>query len=118
VVLRSEVQLTSTPTPPERLGLYEWAAGGLQLLSVLPESEGGAWTSGALGGRGESETARHAVSNDGSRVFWHGGGGDDLYMRDVARGETLRLGAAARTGPDSKIPHGGAGARRTDVPGK
>src|SRR4029077_16788814 len=81
--------------------------GGLQLISVLPDSEGGAGTNGVLGDEPGSETARHAVSNDGARVFWHGGSGNDLYMRDLVKGETLRLDAAESTCPESKCASGG-----------
>ena len=39
VILKSEVGLTDTPG--DNGGLYEWAAGKLQLVSILPEDEGG-----------------------------------------------------------------------------
>ncbi len=104
VVLLSLVALTATPTP--ELELYEWSedappADRLQLVSVLPASEGGGPVSptaccltgvsvGTVGG-----PVNHAVSSDGSRVFWATGGstGEDrrLYMRDTVRQETVRL---------------------------
>lgn len=97
VVLASRVQLTSTPAEG---GLYEWAAGGLRLVSVLPAAEGGV-AAGAveLGGDTGSETyARQVVSDDGSRVIWNGKGSETgenhpkhLYLRDMVKGETLRL---------------------------
>jgi DNA-binding beta-propeller fold protein YncE len=96
MILRSEgVGLTSTPG--DSGGLYEWTAGRLQLISILP-GEGGASTGGELGFSGAGMDARHAVSDDGSRVFWTVGEGPPpttLYMRDVAKagaGETLSVG--------------------------
>jgi hypothetical protein len=92
VVLVSSVALTSTPIPDEDWGLYEWGDGKLALINVLPESGGGGVATGApyLGLKGTN--ARHAVSDDGSRVFWSTRGTlDELYMRDVPGGETVQL---------------------------
>lgn len=80
-------------------GIYEWEAGApLRLVSVLPESEGGKPTfeQPALGGPeglGGGYSLRHAISNDGTRLVWSAtpNGAPRLYLRDVARGETLRL---------------------------
>jgi hypothetical protein len=104
VVLRSNVQLTTTPTPLEGQEIYEWVAGAppaqaLQLVSVLPAGEGGKPAKlGSVGvGANEEQAvsgARYAVSSAGSRVFWSAApkeGGVALYMRDTAKGETLRL---------------------------
>ncbi len=93
VVLSSTVALTATPV---KNALYEWAAAEpptqrLQLVSVLPTSEGGAATGASLGYKGA--VSRHAVSNDGSRIFFssENGGEKGLYMRDTKKGETVRL---------------------------
>lgn len=85
VVLSSPFALTSAPVP----SLVAWDGGKLALINVLPESDGGE----AIGNAelGYNEGVRHAVSNDGSRVFWTGGTPSHLYMRDVARSETVRL---------------------------
>ena len=84
--------------------LYEWSGGRLQLVNVLPGGEAAA--SGFVGGittEGEEPEPcdiRHAVSNDGSRVFWqeigerhraHG----PLYMRDTVTGQTVQVDAPA-----------------------
>jgi hypothetical protein len=93
VVLSSAVALTS---PPVEQGLYEWAGGQLQLINVLPESEGGIPASGAELGFAGGKDARHAISNGGSHVIWDGetkehDGMPHLYMRDTATRETVRL---------------------------
>jgi hypothetical protein len=78
------------------LNLYEWSAGRpaggeLQLVSVLPNhnaaSEEG--KSAFLGGFG-GNLIRQAVSSDGTRVVWEAER-NHLYVRDMARGETVQL---------------------------
>jgi hypothetical protein len=85
IVLESKVALTSTPVPPNSEILYEWSAGRLTLVSVLPGPSGA--VSGVFDG------SRHGISDDGSRIFW--GEGNDLFVRDVPRGETLLIGREA-----------------------
>jgi hypothetical protein len=100
VVLASREQLTSTPIRTEynpvgyleKPPLYEWYGGQLQLLNILP---------GAQEGDGELQLAlgnkRHVISDNGERVILENvqsngtGGGGDLYLRDVAKGETIAL---------------------------
>lgn len=105
VVLASEKGLT--PGAPDRKELYEWSAGApaterLQLVSVLPPSEGGgpAGAGGVeLGGYDEpTASGWRPVSADGSRVFWTVGGpfsAHRLYMRDTVKGETILISAAS-----------------------
>ncbi len=104
VVLRSgnEGEGGLTSTPGDDGGLYEWSAGRLRLVSVLPENEGGKPASEAYLGRRQQDF-RGAISNDGSRVVWDTGGsgsyGENLYLSDMAKGaagETLRVGGAWR----------------------
>jgi DNA-binding beta-propeller fold protein YncE len=97
-VLSSKALLTQGAPREE---LYEWSAGNLQLISVLPESEGEELPVPA----GEAKlgyefgeptgSARRAISNDGSRIFWSTRSGPGqtkaLYMRDTALGRTLQL---------------------------
>lgn len=93
VVLQSGVALTSTPVQGQG-GLYEWAAGKLQLVSLLPGGEGGTAVSGELG-YGSSDDVRNAISDDGSRIVWHSMASHaPLYMRDMIDGQTVRLDAA------------------------
>jgi len=73
-------------------GLYEWAGGHLSLVSVLPGSAGPTGGSAVqLGAGAENEVVRHAVSNNGSRLIWRDEGA--LYLRDMARGETVQVDA-------------------------
>jgi len=88
--------LTEQPAPPS--SLYEWSAEKppaeqLQLVNILPASEGGAPAPSAIFGAWESEenhlTVKNAISEDGSRVVWSTQ--KALYMRDTATEETVRL---------------------------
>jgi hypothetical protein len=81
--------LTSTPAPPGTL--YEWSAGRLVLVSVLPGLDGEP-VKGELGKGGSPKNAQHAISDDGSRIFWENVENGDLLMRDVPRKETLLIG--------------------------
>ncbi len=78
--------------------LYEWAAGKLALVSELPKSNP-PQTNGqpTLGGFIGTVTG-HAVSSDGSRVFWSEneatGPAPFLFMRDMPLGETIEIGGA------------------------
>jgi phosphodiesterase/alkaline phosphatase D-like protein len=92
VVLRSEVALTP---PPSGRGLYEWSAGKLTFVSLLPEgSQGTPAPAVELGFAGH--VLAHAVSNDGTRVIWtsQNAGPGHLYMRDTATAQTIQLDAA------------------------
>ncbi len=98
IAVSSGVPLTSPAPPPGEHGLYEWSAGALSLISELPGHGGD--IGGALGYQKAQlgSDARHAISNDGSRVFWSAVN-RHLYLRDVGRGETLQL----------DLPQGGSG---------
>jgi hypothetical protein len=99
VVVESSVPLEEgVPAVQE---LYEWSEGRLQLVSVLPGPEGKPAAAGGprLGANGTSREGdvRHAISNDGSRIVWqlqHGGQTRTLYLRDMARRETVQVDAA------------------------
>jgi DNA-binding beta-propeller fold protein YncE len=85
-------------------GLYEWNGGEppakqLKPVSILPPNNEGKelpTASGQIGSGSDNGKieARHAISNDGSRVFWSGGGpdGGHLNMRDMVKEETLAIG--------------------------
>jgi hypothetical protein len=116
LVLTSRVPLTTTPAPTGTFAsgvgeepqpdIYEYSDGELQLLSILPGQTEGA-TGLKLAGRegigaaGEGKGAvasRHAISDNGNHVILdeqqHSQGGrifSALYLRDVVKGETIRL---------------------------
>ncbi len=96
VVFESTVGLTAED--PSAAGLYEWSAanGGLQLVSVLPSRTPAPDESSAPVslGDGGGLNDRGAISQDGSRVFWTDGHEEGLYLRDTARGETIKVNAA------------------------
>jgi DNA-binding beta-propeller fold protein YncE len=97
VVFHSKVALT--PESPAEGGLYEWEAGKpLQLVSVLPDGKPAEGvkeeeTGPELGfGNTNEQNVRHAVSSNGSRVFWTNTAEQArLYMRDLAAKTTVRL---------------------------
>ncbi len=70
---------------------YEWAGGKLQLIDELPPGMSGETGEVSIGAQALADS-RHAVSEDGSRVFWGVfGGGGALYMRNVPAGETIKI---------------------------
>ncbi|HSS41942.1 MAG TPA: hypothetical protein VLK37_05245 [Solirubrobacterales bacterium] len=94
----SEIAISSTRaalvTDAEPESIYLWSDGSLEAVSELP---GGTVVGGALGsGRG---SVRHAISDDGSRIFWtssnlynnEGIPKAGLYLRDRDAGESVRL---------------------------
>lgn len=103
VVLQTEGSIAGS----EPFSLFEWTGGQqLEAVSVTPIDEfgeGGDVVTGILGS--DDGSVRHAVSEDGSRVFWSQGtyilGGANLsalYLRDLEVDETLRL-DVAQSGP-------------------
>jgi len=107
VVMRADgISLTSeAPSAP---GLYEWSAGKLRLVSVLPSGQAAPAVHTDIASEEFSEgtgnqrltNLRHALSSDGSRVFWtvfppnkNQLAVGRLYMRDTTRGETVQIDA-------------------------
>jgi hypothetical protein len=103
VVVSSQVALTETPAPTTsipRVDLYEYSGGHLQLLSILPGQQEGTESLHLAGEAqiGQGKVAhRHAISNDGRYVVMEQEGAG-LYLRDVAKGETLRLDVGVEEG--------------------
>ena len=91
VVLRSEVPLLAAPASH---GLYEWAAGTLKFLGLLPGGIPAAEPELGFDGH----VLAHAISNDGTRIVWtskeENTGAGHLYLRDTAKEETLQLDVA------------------------
>lgn len=87
--------------------LYEWSAGALQQVSLLPPNAKGeelpaqglriGFNEGPqLGAEFQNahSSARRALSVDGSRVFWEAHGPNALYVRDTVKHQTLQIDAA------------------------
>ncbi|HEY3759628.1 MAG TPA: hypothetical protein VGL37_07680 [Solirubrobacteraceae bacterium] len=100
VVLEAEVPLTANAVGQ---GLYEWAAGKLQLVSVLPGVGEEPAAEGRLGD--EDKDVRSSISADGSRIVWEGSeearARPHLYMRDMTTQETVQLDAPAQGAPEN-----------------
>jgi WD40-like Beta Propeller Repeat len=92
--------------------LYEWSAGKLALVNILPEDEGGQATigpepsvrlaGGAVDEGNPSGVNPSAISSDGRRVAWDlgvpgktaAGGYEGLFVRDMVAGETVKVSGA------------------------
>jgi hypothetical protein len=91
--------------------LYEWSAGTLRLVNILPDgvpaSEAGRLSD--LGGG--NHNLRNAISGGGSRVVFEttvGGSGRHLFVRDVGLGQTVQLdvpqaGIIGAPGPEDPV---------------
>lgn len=104
-----EDELPLTPEAPAGDDLYEWTAGAVHLVTVLPNGEA---VSGVLAGstrnaefdfaHGASPIpinlagARHAVSSDGHRVFFEAG--ERLYLREIGE-HTTEIDTSQGPGP-------------------
>ncbi len=99
-VLIRDSQEGLTSTPGDEGGLYEWppaADGQLQLVSILPDGKPASAQTESPEPGGQS-SGRGEISDDGSRVFWSDRDTPrHLYLRDMAKGETLEIGAAPPT---------------------
>jgi DNA-binding beta-propeller fold protein YncE len=93
-------------------GLYEWTGnkeeeGTLQAVSVLPNKTLVQSPEAIFGSVGHTEgtalDVRHAISNDGTLVFWsrENGQGIQLYVRDTQLQETLELSTEGPAKPDA-----------------
>jgi len=90
VILASLVQLTPKPVTGE--GLYEWSDERLQLVNILPTGEEGSARLATPSSRINDNPGfdlSHAISGNGERIVLTTGSG--LYLRDVVKGETVRL---------------------------
>jgi hypothetical protein len=116
VVLSSKTGLTSGAPSEE---LYEWTAGKLTLISVLPPNEKGEELPVPTGSEGlnprlgsdegpDSGGGRWQISADGSRVFFEAD--SELYMRDLVKHQTLEIDlaeAACLEDPEGHCASGG-----------
>jgi len=93
VVIASKVALTGPSSAP---GLYEWSAGALQPVSVLPNGR----PARGLVELGYANVKANAISSDGALIIWTAPEDERagrLFVRDTATGETLRLDVAQGT---------------------
>jgi hypothetical protein len=97
IVFTDEAKLTNDA--PAGASLYEWAAGAVHLLTVLP---GGEPTEGGIVGtvvNGESSAQiQHAVSADGERVYFYSQG--NLYLRQNAAQQPTESGECSPAEPE------------------
>jgi len=118
VVLRSRLEpFTAESTAP---GLYEWSGGQLKLISILPDgtpaADPGEENPGPRLGQGREklgENFRHALSSDGSRAVWSTPPEEretatELFLRDMNKGQTVRLDALQGGPPLGKETRGEA----------
>jgi hypothetical protein len=81
--------------PESASGLYEWTEGGLQLASILPE---GLPATGLTELGFFNRIRNHAISSSGSRLIFtkkeENTGRGRLYLRDMAKSETVEVDAA------------------------
>ena len=100
IVLASSIALSGAESGP---GLYEWSGGQIRFLSVLPD---GAQATGQAELGFFGRVLANAISRDGERIIWtkkeDNTGKGHLYMRDVARSETIQLDAAQGTAEPEK----------------
>jgi hypothetical protein len=94
-VLFTEAAQLTPDAPPGATNLYQWSGGALTLVSIDPA--GTPLASGGGPASGGNGYAHHAVSDDGSKVFFQGGDGN-LYAR-VGGTSTVQLDASQGPGP-------------------
>jgi hypothetical protein len=96
VIFSSPRELTPGFVSDGDRSLYEWTESGIAPVSILPDGRS-AGQEGASASLGNSPgIVRNAVSADGSRIVFtvETNGRPGLYLRDLARGQTVRLDAA------------------------
>ncbi len=110
IIMESSLSLTSeVPEGEEKYNeseayhrLYEWSAGRLQLVNVLPNGKPGLGADAVLAGGGifgvYQGSAPHAISSDGRWVAWTLGspytGPANLYVRDTQDRQTVQIGGS------------------------
>jgi hypothetical protein len=107
VIMSSGLALTPEATESEFIeshfaseNLYEWSAGRLQLVNILPDGHPILGENLLAGERnGNWGSAPRAVSSDGRWVAWivgdpYRGGLSSLYVRDMVAGKTVQVGGS------------------------
>jgi len=107
VVLRSNLPLVADAPAG---ALYLWSNGALEPASRLPVDEGGAIVAASLGS--QEGSVIHAISDDGSRLFWGSGyegyGNPQspftgFYLRDAEADQSARLDVPAAGAGSGKV---------------
>ena len=129
VVLKSPLALTSERSMSERFktlvknsmsnepqwNLYEWSAGRLQLVNILPNERSHAWSRASCRSCGHGSVPKFGrvelrvlISSDGRRIAWtwgrriHGSEYRGLYVRDMVEERTVKIGGQRRSVPDDE----------------
>jgi hypothetical protein len=111
---------------PDHTHVYEWSGGHLVLVDVAPEGKtlSAEDRAGSPGSNPRSGDVWHAVSSDGSRVFFTGGEGEggktggQVYVRETNDVRTVEVSASQKTngsGPSGTDPNGPKPARYWDA---
>jgi DNA-binding beta-propeller fold protein YncE len=88
--------------PTVDANLYEWSAGKLRLISVLPNGKPASEEGVSAGLGWKQREMRNAVSPDGNRIVFEtedNEGRNHLYLRTVDQGETIRIDSAEPGAP-------------------
>jgi NHL repeat len=94
IVLASRASLTGGFAGGER-SLYDWSAGQLKLISVLPGGQPAALAGLSTSVGHDDLDMRSAISGDGSRVIFETSGAEGhLYVRDLALEESALVDVA------------------------
>jgi hypothetical protein len=91
VVVNARNRAAHTPGFESLEGLYEWSAGQLMPVSVLPGQDAAA--GGSALGIAASVGAQGAISEDGRRIVWTRN--EVLYLRDTTLADTVQLDSGA-----------------------
>ncbi len=114
VVFESTEALTPGAVPYPRASvpvgtanLYEWSAGRLQQVNVLPDGKTAPGEMGTgFSNFNDVPEILHAISDDGSRIIWQTAETDSIYERDMENKTTvpIALGDFVTASPDgSKV---------------
>ncbi len=95
VVIESEIPLGLGAAA--KGNLYEWTAGHLSLINILPGAEHTAAANARLGYK--NGIVHNAISDDGKRVIWSAS--NHLYMRDLQTETTIQLDAPGPGGSNN-----------------
>jgi hypothetical protein len=104
-ILFSDINRHSPAAPEGVPSLYLYQGGNNYLVSVLPS--GSAAPGGGEAGAGENGSIQHAISSDGSRVFFTTPENGELYVREnpaTAQAVTREVSASQKNVPGEPQP--------------